>query len=328
MKEKAIIIILIISTILLVSLAGCNSKGVEGGKESSVKPADINSDKVVEYSKEDIMKDFRNIVKSNNEPFVLVKFIDENIGKIETEDAVEMIKELEKIQLQYVEKYTDEMFIEDYQRELWHLSETEENVDLFFNMNEIDKIENAGLKELMEKLLDGKYKLIGMEGAFYPIIDYEALKTYNKYLSNEIKSYLDIKSMDSNMPAVIDAGITVSFDELANRLLKIEEHIKKFPECTDCDEVLRLYGAYLKLYLEGADNTPIYDYESKEIKDEVLASYENMAKLEDSISGNAIKKYLDIIKINDNVIDDNVLSKITEVYNGAIAQLEEVRENN
>lgn len=322
MKEKTIILILIISTILLISLIGCNSKNVEGGKGSPTKPVDVGQTKPLEYSREDIMKDFRNIVKSNNEPFILAKFIDENINKVEIDDAVEMVRELEHMQLQYIEKYTDEMFIEDYQRELWRLSETEENLSLFFDMKNIDKIENDGLKELMEKLLDGKYKLISMEGSFYPIIDYEALKTYNKCLSDEIKSYLDIKSMDSNMPTIIDAAIIIPFDELANRLLKVEEHIRKYPECSECEEILRLYGAYLKLYLEGSDNTLIYDYASKNINEDILISYKNTAKLEDNITGNAVNKYLEIIEANANKIDNNVLSKITEIYNEAIANLE------
>ena len=315
-------IILIISTILLVSLIGCDSKGVEGGKKNPTKPMDVSSTKPVEYSKEDIMKDFKNIVKSSNEPFLLAKFIDENISKVEMDDAVEMVRELEQMQLQYIDKYTDEMFMKDYQRELWRLSETEDDLSLFFDMNKIDKIENDGLKELMEKLLDGKYKLINMEGAFYPIVDYEALKTYNKYLSPEVKSYLDIKSMDSNMPTIVDAAIIISFDELANRLLKVEEHMKKYPECEECEEILRLYGAYLKLYLEGSDNTLIYDYASKTIKEEVLSSYKNTAKLKDSITGNAVNKYINVIEENDNKIDNNVLSKITEIYNEAIANLE------
>ena len=320
MKVKTII--LIISTILLISLVGCNSKGVELGTESPTKPVDGVPTKPVEYSREDIMKDFRNIVKSNNEPFLLAKFMDENISKVEMDDAVEMVKELEQLQLQYIEKYTDEMFIEDYQRELWRLSETEEKLSLFFDMKNIDKIENHGLKELMEKLLDGKYKLISMEGAFYPIIDYEALKIYNKYLSDEMKAYLDIKSMDSNMPTIIDAAIIIPFDELANRLVKVEEHMKNYPECPECEEILRLYGAYLKLYLEGSDNTPIFNYANKTIKEEILSSYKKTAKLENSITGNAVNKYIKVIEENDNKIDNNVLSKITEIYNEAIANLE------
>ena len=320
MKVKTII--LIISTILLISLVGCNSKGVELGTESPTKPVDGVPTKPVEYSREDIMKDFRNIVKSNNEPFLLAKFMDENISKVEMDDAVEMVKELEQLQLQYIDKYTDEMFIEDYKRELWRLSETEEKLSLFFDMKNIDKIENHGLKELMEKLLDGKYKLISMEGAFYPIIDYEALKIYNKYLSEEMKSYLDIKSMDSNMPTIIDAAIIIPFDELANKLVKVEEYMKKYPECPDCEEILRLYGAYLKLYLEGSDNTPIFNYANKTIKEEILSSYKKTAKLENSITGNAVNRYINVIEENDNKIDDNVLSKITEIYNEAIANLE------
>lgn len=326
MKGKSIILILIIATILLVSLAGCNPNKLEGDKGKPTGKAEEEIVKPVKDTKEEIMKDFGNIVESNNEPIALVRFIDENINKVEKDDATEMIKKLETIQLQYMEKYTDQMFIEDYQRELLSLWETNQKVEtldyLFFDMDKIEEIKNDNLKELMEKLIGGKYKLINMEGAFYPIIDYEAVKTYEKYLSPEMKSYLDIKSMDSNMPTILDAGFLISFDELAERLVKVEEHIKRYSEGLNYEELLRLYGAYLRLYLEGADNTLIYDYETKVIRDEVLSSYEKTAKIPDSITGDVVNKYKDIINENDNIIGDNVLSKITEIHNEAIARLE------
>lgn len=325
MKEKSIILVLIIVSIFLVSLVGCSSEKPELAKdETTDKIEEVNES--IEYTRDEIMKDFRNILKSKNEPIILVKFIDENISKVEKEDAVEMIVELEEAQIEYTDKYTDEMFVEDYQSELLRLWEGDFNLDspdkLFLDINKLEGIKNESLKELLEKLAAGKYKLIIMEGAFYPIIDYEAMKDYNKYLNDEMKSYLDIKSMDSNKPTVLDAAFYISFDELAERLLKVEDHIKKYPEGIRDEEILRLYSAYLKLYLSGVDNTPIYNYENNAIKEDVLASYKKTSKVQDSITGEIVGKYRDIIEENNNVIDDNVLSKITECHNEAIAKLE------
>jgi hypothetical protein len=321
MKEKSIILILIISLILLVSLAACNPKQREENKKETIEGVK-KTEEPIEYTREEIMKDFRDILKSKNEPMSLVEFTDENIAKVEKEDAVEMIMGLENTQIEYVEKYTDEIFTEDYQSELLRLWELNSTESLFLNMDEIEEVKNEGLKELLGKLKYGKYKLIMMEGALYPIIDYEAMKGYDKYLDDETKSYLDIKSLESNSPSLIDAAIYVSFDELAARLIKVEDHIKKYPEGSKNEELLRLYSTYLKLYLSGSDNSPIYNYEDKVILEEVLNSYKKTAKNQNSITGEITNKYKEIIENNNNIIDENVLSKITECHNEAIAKLE------
>ena len=275
MAKKTIILLFAI-VVLLVSLTGCKLEKVKAGEEKFTNEMDEKVGTVVKDDEEKIMRDFNNIVKSDNEPFVIVKFIDENIQKVTKEDAIEMIKNLEEIQEQYLEEYGEQLFMEDYQGELIGLSKGQES-QLFFNEIKTEEIKNANLKELMDKILKGKYKLINMEGAFYPIIDYETLKIYNDYLSDEMKGYIDIKSIDSNNPTVLDASLVISFDELAQRLIKVENYIKEYPDGIRYEEILRLFGVYLRFYLEGVDNTPIYDYETKEIKNEVLKSYKKTA---------------------------------------------------
>lgn len=315
MKAKYVISILIIALVLLVPLVACNHGKVEDNNGSSV-------EKPIEYTREEIMKDFRNILKSKNEPVILVEFINENIDEVEKEDAIEMIRALESAQIEYMEKYTDEMFVEDYQTELIGLWDSNSEGSLFLDIEKLEEIQNENLKELLEKLEIGKYKLITLEGAFYPIIDYEALKKYNKYLDDETKDYLDIKALESNEPSIIDAGIYISLDELANRLIMVENYIKKYPESIKNEELLRIYSSYLKLYLNGSDNSPIYNYEDNIILEDVLNSYKRTAKNQDSITGEIVGRYIEIIQENNNIIDDNVLSKITECHNKAIAELE------
>jgi len=324
MTKKPIILLFIIVVLLLVSLAGCKSEKVEVGEEQFTNEVDGKVGTAVKDDEEKTMRDFNNIVKSDNEPFVIVKFIDENIQKVTKEDAVKMIESLEEVQEQYLEEYGEQLFMEDYQGELIGLSKGQES-QLFFNEIKTEEIKNANLKELMDKILKGKYKLINMEGAFYPIIDYETLKIYNDYLSDEMKSYIDIKSIDSNNPTVLDASLVISFDELAERLIKTENYIKEYPDGIRYEELLRLFGVYLRLYLEGVDNTPIYDYETKEIKNEVLKSYKKTEAKKDTVTSNIVSKYISIIEENQNIIDNNVFSKITELYNEAIATLEEYK---
>ncbi len=127
MKAKYIISILIIALVLLVPLVACNREEVEDNKGGNI-------EKPIEYTREEIMKDFGNILKSKNEPVILVEFINENIEKVEKEDAIEMIRALEGVQIEYIEKYTDEMFVEDYQTELIGLWNSDSEGSLFLDM--------------------------------------------------------------------------------------------------------------------------------------------------------------------------------------------------
>lgn len=328
MNKKSIAFMLIVSILLLTLLAACGGEGVDKGNGELVDKVEPKPEVSIEKDEEKIMKDFKTMVKSDNEPFVLVKFIDENIDKVKIENATEMIKELEEVQEGYIERYTEKLFMEEHQMELLTLSEvqhSEAKIEdyLFFDNSKIEEIKNGNLKELVNNIMEGKYKLINMEGAFYPIIDYEALKIYNDNISDEMKEYIDLKSMDSNMPTILDAGLVISFDQLAERLVKTENYILKYPNSIKYEETLRLYGVYLKFYLEGSSNTPIYDYESKKIKDEVLSSYKKVRNMDETVTSKVVSKYIDIIGENQNIIDENVLSRVTEVHSEAIATLED-----
>ncbi len=332
MKRRMLFLILI-SSILFVMATACNGKDINEIGNQLVD--NIEFDKAegdVGSHEEKLMEEFNNAIKGDIEPFVLVKLIDENIGKVKTNVATEMINRLEEIQLGYIDRYTEELFMEEYQMELITLSEIfnsnsedkEYSVEdyLFFDVEKIEEIKNENLKQLVERIIEGKFKLINMEGAYYPIIDYEGLKVYGDYISEEMNDYLDLKSMESNMPVILDGGITISFDELAERLIKTENYILKYPDGQKYEEVLRLYGIYLKFYFEGSPNTLIYDYESKIIKDEVLASYERLKNMEETVISQVVSKYIDIIMENDNIIDESVLSKVTELHSQAVAALE------
>lgn len=287
-----------------------------------------DSGKDYNKNKEDIMTDFDNMIKGDKEPYVLIKVIDENIKEVREREATEMIVKLEEIQKDYVERYTEELFTEGYQMELLSLSEInqskEEKEDsqyLFFDEKILDGIKNGDLKELVQELKDGKYKLINQEGVFYPIIDYERLKDYDEYISEEIIEYIHIKAKDSSIPTVLDAEIKISFEELSEKLIKVEKYIDRYPLSEKQDELLNLYESYLHLYLVGTDNTLIYEEETEKIKDDVWNSYQKTIDKKDTKTAQIVAEYKDIIKENKNKIDSRILFKGEILKKQAISEL-------
>lgn len=321
MRKKILKAISLMGIFLILFIVGCDNYLLEKNDKEIYEALESTLTSSNTEESDGLLYKFKSIVDSNNEPYVLVQFIDENIKNATEEEAAVMILILEEVQKEYIQEYTDEIFMEDNQMELLRLSGTE----LFFDEANIGQIENVKLKDIVERIFKGKYKLINMEGGFYPGIDYEKLKEYNRYLSDEIRGYIEIKALNSNKPAVLDAEITISFDELGERLIQTEKYIQKYPQGVKFEEVLRIYGDYLRLYLEGSDNSPIYEYETREIKKDILKSYKNMKGNNKLITAKIISKYIDIIEYNKNIIDENVLSRVPKLLSEAVATLESIK---
>lgn len=177
---------------------------------------------------------------------------------------------------------------------------------LFFKEEDIGKIKNKDLKAYMEDLYASDYKLISLEGDYYPVVDYDKLLVDFQGASDEIKDYIILMAEETNEPSAIDGGISISFQELARRIIARENYIRKYSSSNRFDEMLRAYKNDLFLYLNGLDNTPIYDLETGIIYDEVFKSYRSTANTRDTSTGLIIQKYLKAIEENDKIIDSKI----------------------
>lgn len=319
--KKILKAISMISILLILFTMGCESDLLEKNDKVIYEALENPLTAVENEDTDKLVHEFKSMVESNNEPYTLVQFIDENIKNATEEEAAVMILILEEVQKEYIQKYTDELFMEDNQMELLKLSGTEQ----FFNEENIENIKNVKLKDIVERIFKGKYKLINMEGGFYPEIDYEKYKEYNRYLSDEIIGYIEIKALNSSKPAILDAEIAISFDEIGERLTQTEKYIQKYPQGVKFEDVLRIYSNYLRLYLEGSDNSPLYEYETKEIKEDIMKSYKKIKGNDRLITSKIISKYIDIIEHNNNIIDESVLSKVPKLLSEAVATLESIK---
>lgn len=319
--KKILKAISMISILLILFTMGCESDLLEKNDKVIYEALENPLTAAENEETDKLVHEFKSMVESNNEPYTLVQFIDENIKNATEEEAAVMILILEEVQKEYIQKYTDELFMEDNQMELLKLSGTEQ----FFNEENIENIKNVKLKDIVGRIFKGKYKLINMEGGFYPEIDYEKYKKYNRYLSDEIIGYIEIKALNSSKPAILDAEIAISFDEIGERLTQTEKYIQKYPQGVKFEDVLRIYSNYLRLYLEGSDNSPLYEYETKEIKEDIMKSYKKIKGNDRLITSKIISKYIDIIEHNNNIIDESVLSKVPKLLSEAVATLESIK---
>ena len=253
------------------------------------------------------------IAEKSSDPDILIKFIDENIEKVSKEDADEMINILDMSLETNREIYADRLFELDKDNELIDI----DGEEVYFKPTSIEEIKDEKLRVEVDYLYKNMYKLTNIEGAFYPIIDYKAFKKYDDYINDEGKDYIDIRSIDSEDRTMSDGGINISFDELLNRILKTEEFLEKYPNSNRKTEMLYEYDYKINAYINGLPNTPIMDYESNKITEEVLNSY-RAAIEKDNYFASIIEEHLKNIEANDNIIDDDITTKAYVLISKAV----------
>lgn len=301
MKKKSLF--LIVFSLSLLLLGGCFSK-----KNSTDKPAEETEEQVepVDDTKEsvDIIEEFRALAQEDPTPDKMIQFIDEKIEKVSTEEADEMIDTLRYSLETNRPLYEEKLFELDTMNELIEIDGSEPT----FQETSIDEINNTELKTEVSYLYNNFYQLINLEGQFYPMVNYSQLKDYEDYLSEEMKSYLEIKSIESDERAMADGGLVISFEELAARIFKSEDYLALATAGERKDDILEDYEYKINAYLKGLPNTPIMDYETKKINPTVWESYKNTADIDYEIS-TAVNEYIKIIQSNNNQVDDELLQK-------------------
>lgn len=172
---------------------------------------------------------------------------------------------------------------------------------------DIDDMSDGEHKELAQLILDNGYKFFPEEGLFYPIVDYRQLQAYDKYTSNEIRSYVAILARDSDAPTISDAHLNVMIGELSERLLMAEDHLSNFPEGQTFDKIYDAYEMYMQFYTVSMAYMGGFDIETRDISEELLGHYKTFVKENpNSKSADIIQEYLDKLEENDNKINGDV----------------------
>lgn len=320
MKKKLLIPIFMLILGISIFLNGCKKKPPEIDMDPAPPANGEEIGEVEDDEKVKIMDEFLEMV-NGQDSLMIKEYIDENIGKVSQLEGNEMIDHFEKSLNNNLYSLESRLLSLDKDMELLKISD-----EFFFPIDKINKIKNEDLKREVVTLFDTKYKLINIEGAFYPIIDYKGLQDeYNNFVTDEWKEYLAVKAMDSNNPPFIDGALRIGYDDLANRILKTENYLNKYLDSARHEEMLDSYHNKITLYLKGVDNTPIANANTKKIYDDIMVSYTNTSYQEGYITANILSKYVEAIKDNNNIIDNKVLSIADELIDEAVEFLREYK---
>ena len=143
-------------------------------------------------------------------------------------------------------------------------------------------------------------KLPCVEGSYFYAVNSEYLhKKYGKYLSPAYNEWL--KFILKRESVMQDGGLMVPPDTLREYIISLEKFVEQYPDFVLIGDAKDILESYLMTYLEGIDNSPIFDkWNTRKMLLEYKASYEKfLAKNKDSKYYHMVEELYNKSKAND-----------------------------
>ena len=133
-------------------------------------------------------------------------------------------------------------------------------------------------------------KLSCVEGIYFYAVNSEyLLEKYGKYLSNAYREWL--KYILKRESVMQDGGLAVQPDKVREYILFLEKFIEQNPDFVLISDAKDMLESYLMIYLEGIDNSPIFDkWNTRKMIPEFKESYEKF------LSDNKDSKYYSMVE--------------------------------
>ena len=120
-----------------------------------------------------------------------------------------------------------------------------------------------------------------------------------KYLSDAERDLAQLAELEVENPSLQDASITISYQELGDRLKMCDDMALKFSKDELYPQIAACQKFYLSLLLAGADNSTPFDWDTKKLNPEVRQTVINyIAEHPDAESTKTLKEFMLIIKRN------------------------------
>lgn len=296
MRKKSIWMLLALTS--AIAMAGCgNANNVTVQEPVKQNEPQENTAQPPEKPEEDTLEQFKLLTAQAKEPGEVIAFLDENMPKVDAKQGDQLFLELEKFYDRYLPSLNDNF------QTMLSKPETAQKMNEIGYPIDINNIKGDDtLKQWLLNQQDGGLALGNTEGMFYWKVDYKALQKFNNNVSNDIKSYIALKTEESEKPYFEDGAITITREQLGDRILKAEYYLTENPDGLRAKDVLQIYTMYLNTYLS--------DYRYDAVDDKTLKLLPAVKKsYHDFISGHPesktailVKKYIEVLDQNHNVI--------------------------
>lgn len=309
-------------SVILIGPSGCSATAASGGQQEQSAASDeitvtggknttqmeptTTTTEVIPEQKSNygyVKEQFENLRSQNEPPYKLIELFDENYNEVGICQIGELFDELEMYMTESMDRYTG-ILLSDYEKyQIPLFNQFGGNI----NINDIESIEDSELRNLIEEIYKSGYKLVGLEGNFYPIIDYQIFLKYTDYMLAEYKEYILIQAKESEKVSMADGALTITWDDIAQRLVSIESFVTSFPDSSKKETMGSLFFRYLTSYFYGLNNTPAFDYNTNEFYPDVIESYKKTTSdYSGTIVSELVSSYFVSVENNNFIMNDDV----------------------
>lgn len=294
--------------------------GKDSGNLVSVERKDYSK----EISKKEIFDEAKSLIENNfPEAFgYMLEYKDELSKYDNTELLVKYIGKLDEMSFDrsveienlFIKYQRDENF--DYLFKKYGLSIEKLNSLEYLTREKVLKDEEELKKHLVDHINLG-YKLDTSEGIYYYLIHHQKfIDTFGGNITNEYSDYLKILALDTNEPFMNDGSLMIARDKLAERILLVESFKIIYPYSNLLPKVNEIYKWYVYTYFYGDNHVPNFDENTFVMKEEILEDFENtIEKYQYTNFADIIKDFIDNLKQNNNIINDDIREKLNERLN-------------
>jgi hypothetical protein len=281
---------------LFISLSGCTDSGKKLNETSNqvVEENRINKDKA-------IMDEFNALLqKDNSELGEALQFISQKMSAVTPQSASTMLISLEnkqknvlsKMQGTYEEDAIQKRLAKDFKGDL---------TDVYLN-----GIQDKDIKKILLETKNNGFKIETAEGFYFPVLDYSQYKQYRSNVTPDIAAYIDIMAVESDKTPAKDAGLMIGWEEIVKRAISQEQFLKTYNESSKAEDVKLLLKRYLVFALYGTNNTPLFQYEDKQMVPAAKKTYLSSTWDGSGSFTTVMTEYLTLVKKNNYILTQEV----------------------
>ena len=183
----------------------------------------------------------------------------------------------------------DEKFYSELEKREWSPEEYESAT-----YQQYDMLSN----EFAKKFMNSGMKFTASEGMVGLIVDPNQLKNVIKGpFSTAMEAYIKIKILDSNTRFFSDGGISSSLNDIIDFTISVEKFLQLYPNFSRAEELKENLEYYHSTIIQGSDNSPAYDFFTKELNPEWPIAWDRYIKnIDNGMISDKVKYEIEKIK--------------------------------
>lgn len=163
---------------------------------------------------------------------------------------------------------------------------------------------------------DNGFKLATGEGMVFPVVDWNKLSAFfTGKVTPPMKNYLQQSTLEHKDNAMDDGGFSISMEQVADRAVFWEKFNREHPYFVLHEETRESQRWLLHALTNGADNTPVFDSETKMAREEFTKMWKYVLdKYPGTAAAKRVKEFSDLIAAEGGKVSKKV-EEMQQKYN-------------